>query len=303
MPVVSRSSAAVVLIAVTGLGLSAVPAVAEVAATTPPVVTFTVKQGATKVSGAKGLKAGWVTVKATTKDGPHNLWFYQDKHPSKAKAPAGARMRQIPPATPGGETRPTKGGDRTRRISTAGGLEKDILALGGFYLDPKHPVTMRIKLPAGRVSVFDRMTGDPEIVLSVGAAGTAKAPAKPTANITVNDRNVIAVPSTLPAKGVLQISNISAQARNWHDLTIRRLKSGKTAADVKKFFTTYRNDPFVAPKGTSADAAGTAPMSAGRNQQVSYSLAPGTYAVFDAWLDEKGNSNASKGAVKVVKLK
>ncbi len=300
---VSRSSAVLVLFTVGGLGPITVPAVAATDASTPPVISFTVKDGATKVSGAKGLKAGWVTVKASAKDGPHNLWFYQEKRPSKAKAPAGARMRQIPPATPGGETRPSKGGDRARRISTAGGLEDDILALGGLYVDPKHPVTMRVKLPAGRVSVFDRMSADPEIVLQVGSAGTAKAPAKPTANITINDRNALTVPSSLPAKGVLQFSNISTQAKNWHDLTIRRLKSGKTAADVKKFFQTYKNNPFVTPKGTSADATGSAPMSAGRNQQVSYSLAPGNYAVFDAWLDEQGRSNAEKGAVKVVKLK
>lgn len=295
-----------VLFSVTGLGLATVPAVASTDATTPPVVTLAVKAGSTKVTGAKGLKAGWVTIKATSKDGPHSLWLYQYiGTTTKPKAPAGSRVRAIPPPQPGSDTRPRKGGDQQRRISTAGGLEKEVLALGGFYVDPKHPVTMRVKLPAGEVEIYDRVRmgyADP-VILKVGKAGTAKGPAKPTANITVNDRNTISAPGSLPRKGYLQFSNISTQQKNWHDLAIARLKSGRTAADVRKYFQTYKNDPFVAPKGTSADVSGSAPMSAKRNQQVSYDLAPGNYAIYDAWLDENGKSNAGKGAVKVVKLK
>lgn len=107
------------------------------------------------------------------------------------------------------------------------------------------------------------------------------------------------------ARACCSSPNISKKAANWHDLAIRRLKTGKKAADVVTYFKTYdeKYDPFVGPKGTSEDATGSAPMSAQRNQQVSSSLAPGNYAVFDAWLDEEGRSNAEKGAVKVFRVK
>lgn len=72
---------------------------------------------------------------------------------------------------------------------------------------------------------------------------------------------------------------------------------------MRRYFQTYRNDPFVTSKGTSADVSGAASMSAQRDQQVSYNPAPGNYAIYDAWLDEDGKSNAGKGVVKVVKLK
>lgn len=304
---------ALVLVGVAAFALGTSPAVTSVDATAAPVVTFTVSNSTVKVSGAKGLKAGWITIKASTKDGPHNLWFFQDKSPAMVPAapapakPAAKRMRAIrPPAASGpSAANPPSKTQRNQSISAAGELEESVVGLGGFYIDPKHPVTMKVKLPKGTVSVMDRMAFSNLVNLTIGSTGTAKGPAKPTANITVNDRNALVAPSTLPAKGVLQFSNISKRVENWHDLAIRRLKPGKKVADVQKYFKTFdeKFNPFVGPKGGSEDATGSAPMSAQRNQQVSYSLAPGSYAVFDAWLDEEGRSNAEKGAVKVFKVK
>jgi hypothetical protein len=305
MRVSSRGVGVGVVLVCTALGLGGTSAVAATDATAAPVVTFAVKDGSAKVSGAKGLKAGWVTIKATSKDGPHSLWFYKYTGATKAKAPAGSRLRAIRPADPDAAAGPPTKGERTRSISTAGGLERDYLALGGLYVDPKHPVTMRVKLPAGRISVLDRFStqmGD-LTSLQIGSAGTAKGPGKPTATVTANDRNALTVPSTLARTGVLQFSNVSKQAGSWHDLALRRLKKGKTAADVKRYFTTYKNSPFVEAKGGSEDASASAPLSAGRSHQVTYSLAPGTYALYDGWLDERGNANAAKGAVKIVKVK
>lgn len=236
-------------------------AVAAAPAPEMQVIKFVVQDDHTKVSGTKGLHAGWTRIEAKAVSGAHDVWLFQNL-----------------PSPPDGPSKQ--------------------LSLGGFYVKKGHPVTLLVKLPQGEIEAFDKSVIDDGgdlakfnvgPALAVGAA----APSKPKLRISENSDYRIDAPSTLPTKGTIRFTNNSNRDQ---EMLLRRLAKGKDLADARKFFTAKGNpdSPFTeSDEDFPSDLTGSERLSGKRYIQTTYSLPPGQYVLWDA---EASKSNQAKHA-------
>jgi hypothetical protein len=234
------------------------------AAEPPPamqVIKFVVEDDHTKVSGTKGLQAGWTRIEATAVSGSHDVRLFQD--------------------LPSGPDEPS-----------------NVLSLGGFYVKKRHPVTLLVKLPEGEIEAFDKSVvddGGDLATLHVGPAlsPAPAAPSKPKLRIAENGDYGIKAPSKLPAKGTIRYSNKSERDE---ELVLRRLAKGKDLAAVRKFLTAKGspNSPFVeTDEDFPYDIAGSERLAGHHYVQTTYNLPPGQYVLYDAAATK---SNQAKSA-------
>ncbi|MGQ0467412.1 MAG: hypothetical protein ACT4QG_19110 [Sporichthyaceae bacterium] len=269
----------------------------------PPVVTIALDGDKVKLSGADGLKAGWITIKASTTTKPHSLWLFTPKPGAK---PAGAEkavqaMQAVQANEGQSPEAAAEGGPQQKPANNVATVEDTLVGLGGALVTPKRSATFSVNLPEGEVSIADLANGaekaaTPIAKLMLGDPGGAVRSAGNGSQVTIDEKAQIQAPDTLPRTGELRISNVGD--KKWHFLELHKLQEGKGEKDVVAFFSGSGTSPF-----DPENALGTAPLSGGVEEYLDYDLPAGTYAFVDSWVDSAtGTFNASQGAIRMVTL-
>lgn len=276
----------------TGTAVAAAPSV-----NAPPVVGLVLDGGKATLTGAEDLDAGWVTFKASSKQGTHSLWLFTPKPetaPAKAQEAAEA-MRDVT-----GHENKAKG--TAADVAT---VEDTLVALGGAAVAPGHPATFSVNLPEGEVSIGD-LAGDakqattPIAKLMLGDPGGAVRSAGEGNRVSVGSADgkaSIDALETMSRKAKLRITN--RDEKEWHFIGLHRLVEGANEKDVVAFYSGSGKSPFDA-----ANSLISAPLSGKGEQFMDYDLPAGKYAIVDSWVDSTdGKFYATKGAIRMVTLR
>jgi hypothetical protein len=287
------------------LAVAALPAGPAHASTKPPVVSVRLDDSGVKVSGAKGLKAGWVTLHISEQTpGELDVILSMDRHPSgksdAGPAPAPTIRRSAPhSAAPAGSAPTPETYAQDARSARDG--EKAIDWMGGINVADSRGVDLTVKLPAGTLFVEMGISGS--AVIKVGKGTNSSAPGHATASVREGKDSVIHAPSTLPRSGVLRISDTDSGVRA-HYLMLVKPPKGATKKSIEKSFA---KDPYSATTkfGSYPVTGYFNPLSAGHTEYQSYrNLKPGRYAFIDTATDDRtGHVHARDGAITFVTVK
>jgi hypothetical protein len=286
----AKAAAALSVVALaTSAGTAVAAAVPENA---PPVVSLVMENGKAKLSGAEDLDAGWVTFKASSTKGTHNLWFFTPKPETAPEK-----------ATDGIEAMSNVRDNRAKKSEVAQ-VEKTLVAFGGAAVAPGRPVTFSVNLPEGEVSIGD-LAGDakkaatPIATVMLGDPGGAVRSAGDGNRVSVGsvDGKVqIDAPETMSRKAKLRVTN--RDDAKWHFIALNRLNDGAEEKDVLAFYEGNGRSPF-----DPAHSMLTAPLSGKGEEFLDYDLPAGKYAIVDSWVDSSdGKFYAAKGAIRMVTL-
>lgn len=304
------------------------PAAHATADKAPPVVTVALDGSKATLTGTDHLLSGWTTFRISSTSTDNNLGLFAARPGATPPAPAAApqpapkpapqpqdntpnavnpmpaQPPQERPATPAAPVRADAKATRAQRAQLTAAAEEATISLGGVATHKGHDATLTVQLPAGTVYLQDLLAADatkPVAVLTVAPESNRALMPDVAQIITVNGKGEFNHPWTLRHAGMLQIENISHGRHDWHDVVLQKLRKGETRDDVVRYF---QHDPGQGGKTPFGQPiAGTAPLSAGHVLQFSYNLPPGTYALYDIWLDHtSGKFNAGEGAVTLISV-
>lgn len=285
----------------------------------PPVVKIVLNGSKHTVSGAKGLKAGWVTFQISAKDHTlHDLSVFSERPGSSfgktkgIRAPEGVRRLERSgagqgtdaPSAPGGSaTPPSRAEVYSEQATGAKDGDRSLVSEGGARVSGTRGVDLTVRLPAGRAFVSDLFAGSIEITVAKGS-GQGK-PSKGNVAVSEGANNVIHAPKTLPRDGVLQISNTNSSGTGTHAIMLAKLSPGATKASIEKYFAPDNDFSHGAPFIDSPVTGGFNSLSPGYADYLPYlKLKAGKYAFIDVAIDEKsGHVHAEDGSIAFVTVK
>jgi hypothetical protein len=295
------------LFGATVLAGSLLPAGAAGAAVKPPVVKIVLHGNNATVSGAKGLKAGWVTLRlsATDKD-YHDLYLGSARNGDAgprgkgAMAPQGIQKRAGKAPTTGQNQ--SQAAIYARNAQAARTSESSALSLGGVRVTRTHSIDLTVALPAGTTVIFGQV--GPVAQLKLGKGTNKSRPSGSVSSITEGADNVIHSPTTLPRNGILRISNTNPGDARVHWITLNKLAKGATKASAQRWFGPDGGSA-ASPFDGSPVTGSFNPLSAGHSEYVTYrGLPAGRYALVDTAVDEDtGHMHAEDGSITVVTVK
>lgn len=183
-------------------------------------------------------------------------------------------------------------------------IEKNVISLGGAYAAAGEKATATVTLKKGTYFLTDnRGAGFGKLrKLKVSKAGNgAKAP-KAAATVDMIEERIFTGDDKLPASGTIRIRNtIKAKSNNHVYLAVlQRVADGTTAQQFQDFIGGIsEDDSFLADGEAGGDA-----LSPGRSQLLTYSLPPGTYALYCPFPSPVNSQStyASNGMVRIVTL-
>jgi hypothetical protein len=272
-----------------------------------PHVDISMTPTGVKLTGVHDITAGWVKFRVSTKAGSHHLWLV-----SPTQGPRGdvatptndiRALWAVNPANPAAGAATTSRRPAVDPVTVTAyqrAAQEGLVALGGAWVDARHPATIHAELPAGDIYVEDLDNpGAPVAVLHVRWGRYPPMPSRAAGQITEGDDNFVFAPSVLPRHGMLEVQNADDAETGYHFLVLRALAPGAERDDVVRFFSSGTGP---APLGSAGVM--TAPLSAGQSQFLSYSLPAGRYAILDAWMDPAtGRLLAGDGAVTTLRLR
>jgi hypothetical protein len=139
-------------------GLLVTPVVPADAAAKPPVVKIALEGNHAKVSGAKGLKAGWVTLRLRATDKRyHDLYLGMARNGDAGPRGKGAMAPQgIRKSAPAGGQNQSQAAIYARSAQQARDAERSALSLGGVRVTKAAAVDLTVHLPAGTTVLLAR---------------------------------------------------------------------------------------------------------------------------------------------------
>jgi hypothetical protein len=272
-----------------------------------PHVDVVMTAAGIKLSGTKTVTSGWVTFRISAPDGEHHLWLVSPSVGPRGDVSAPTRdirsLWSVNAINPNAGTATTPHHPNPDPQMVAGyqqTAQESLIALGGAWVDARHPATISAELPAGDVYLEDLSPAAvADAVLHVGWGKYPPMPARPAGEITEGDDNFVFAPPVLPSRGTLELANADDTETGYHFLVIRAMAPGVTREDVERFFASGTGPPPLA-----SAAVMSAPLSAGQSQFLSYALPSGQYAILDAWMDPvTGRVLAGDGALTTIRLR
>ncbi|HZE67816.1 MAG TPA: hypothetical protein VE081_14365 [Sporichthyaceae bacterium] len=295
------------LVGATVLATGLLPTRAAHAAAKPPVVKIVLHGNNAKITGAKGLKAGWLTLRLSATDaGYHDLYLGSARNGDPGpggKAAAGPQgIRKSSGKAPTSGQSQSQAAIYGRNAAAARTSERSALSLGGVRVTRARGVDLTVRLPAGTTVLFGEVGPLAELKASKGT--NTSRPGGAHSTITEGADNVIHSPATLPRTGALRISNTCPGDTRVHWITLNRLANGTTKASVAKWFGPdglSGPDPFLESPVTGSFN----PLSAGHSEYVAYrGLSRGRYALIDTAVDETtGHVHAQDGSIRFITVK
>lgn len=291
------------ILAATVLAGALAPVGTAQAASRPPVVTIVLHGNDANVSGAKHLRAGWVTLRLSTTDKRyHDLYLGVARSGDAGPRGKGAMPPQgILRSTPTSGQSQSQAAIYARNAEAARASERSALSLGGVRVTRAARVDLTVKLPAGTTVLFGQVGPVAQLQLATKTGHGHGQPAGGASVIYEGADNVIHSPSTLSRNGVLRIRNSNPGDTTLHWITLNKVAPGATKASVQRWFGPdgYAGaDPFESSPVTGSFN----PLSAGHSEYVSYrGLPAGRYALVDSAVDEhSGHTHAEDGSIAFV---
>jgi hypothetical protein len=293
------------LLGATVLAGSLLPVGTADAASKPPVVKIVLHGNNATVSGAKGLRAGWVTLRLSATDkGYHDLYLGSARNGDAgprgkgAMAPQGIQKRTAPTS---GQSQ-SQAAIYAQSAQAARTSESSALSLGGVRVIKAHSIDLTVALPAGTTVIFGQVGPVAELKLAKGT--TTARPGGSVRGITEGADNVIHSPGTLPRNGILRIANTNPGDARVHWITLNKLAKGATKASAQRWFGPDGGSA-ANPFDGSPVTGSFNPLSAGHSEYVAYrGLPAGRYALVDTAVNEDtGHTHAEDGSITVVTVK
>jgi hypothetical protein len=181
-----------------------------------------------------------------------------------------------------------------------GTTERDFRFVGGSFTG----TDLYLYLPAGTYYAFD--AGQPTLsadhVAVVHVSGAVPRPVtlpRVTGSITAIRRDTWANrPAAIGPSGHLLFANASSDT---HLVNLLQLRPGTTLAQVKAALADPNADVSKLSTGVYIECGVLSP---GGVELVSYTLAPGTYAVLDLWPDDRtGRPHSALGMVRLIQVR
>lgn len=181
-------------------------------------------------------------------------------------------------------------------------MEKNVLGLGGATASEGSLATATINLKPGRYYVSDNAgpaLGHLRKLTIVKRTSNADAP-KHDALITMTKKLTFGGSANLPATGTIRIKNTTPSGHRWLQPTLLQVTDGTTAKQVSDLYAGREVDgSFVLAGYVGGDT-----LSPGKDQYLTYSVEPGTYALlcFFPNPDNPGSTYVADGMVRIVHL-
>ena len=179
---------------------------------------------------------------------------------------------------------------------------RHVVGRGGLDVSKGKTATMTVTLAPGTYYLADDSGGLPTHFrqLTVLPRSCAWESTRTSATVTMQENLRFGGDTTLPATGSILVKNTSTSFDHLHFLALQHVRKGTTRADVLKSFKSQSQPTFALTAQVGTDA-----LSPGKDQVLTYSLPPGTYAemCFFPDPDEGGAPHAFLGMVRIVHLR
>ncbi len=273
--------------------VAAVPAGAAPARETAriPMISVTIAEDRTEISGGLTQVAGPLRLRVLAEDEDHLLSLFRLK--------PGYTVKQLRRDTraltrlyyDGGQDNAAAVKRMQRNVITYGGANPSLgaIATATVNLTPgEYYLSDNVGPPGGRLYKLKIVPGRNTAAMPTG-----------TPVITMNDKNRYQGASKLKATGTVLIRNRVSTGHRWLQVAFLQVKQGTTPEQVSSLFRGTGDGAFVLSGYVGGDT-----LSPGREQFLTYSVEPGTYALicFFPNPDNPGSTYVADGMVRIVTL-
>jgi hypothetical protein len=301
------NSRATVAAATMGLLLTAVPvAAAESAAptatisdataakpdkTTAPTISYSISEDETTIDGKFTQPAGPLNLRVLSIDNDHLLTLFQLRN--------GYAIKDLRRDSKALSRLYAEGGKKNAAAFRR--MEKNVVGLGGATASEGSLATATVNLKPGTYYLSDNAgppLGHLRKLTVVATPKHASAP-KHDATITMTKDLAFGGAKNLPATGTIRIKNVVPGGYRWLQPTLLQVVQGTTAKQVADLYGGRGDGSFVLAGYVGGDT-----LSPGKDQYLTYSVEPGTYALlcFFPNPDNPGSTYVADGMVRIVHL-
>ncbi|MGQ0630854.1 MAG: hypothetical protein ACT4P1_07410 [Sporichthyaceae bacterium] len=256
-----------------------------------PTITFSVSELETTVKGRLTQPAGPLQLRILSIDADHLLTLFELRK--------GYTLKEMRRDT-----------EALFRLYSDGGkdnaaafrrMQRNVIALGGVTASESGVATATVNLKPGKYFVSNNVgdTLGELFKLTITPRTTDTALPKPDAVIRMTDKLKFDGPTKLPDVGTIRFENTISQGHRWLAPSLLQVADGTTAKEVSDMFAGRGPGDFVLAGYVGGDT-----LSPGKDQLLSYSVEPGTYALFCFFPtpDVPGSTYVAEGMVRIVQL-
>ncbi|MGQ0623240.1 MAG: hypothetical protein ACT4PP_01070 [Sporichthyaceae bacterium] len=284
----SLATTAALVLAAPGVAAAAPRAEAKSSA---PTITFSVSELETTVRGSLTQPTGPLQLRILSIDADHLLTLFQLRK--------GYTLKEMRRDT-----------EALFRLYSDGGkdnaaafrrMERNVIALGGVTASESGVASATVELAPGKYFLSNNVgpTLGELFKLTITPKNNGAAAPKPDAVIKMTDKLKFVGPNKLPDVGTIRFENTVSSGHRWLAPSLLQVADGTTAKEVADMFAGRGPGDFVLAGYVGGDT-----LSPGKEQLLSYSVEPGTYALFCFFPtpDVPGSTYVAEGMVKIVQL-
>ncbi|MGQ0630053.1 MAG: hypothetical protein ACT4P1_03365 [Sporichthyaceae bacterium] len=187
-------------------------------------------------------------------------------------------------------------------VKAARRLQKNVITVGGVTTEAGTEATATLNLAPGKYRIYDGAGEFFDNVRTLTITKTSNKATAPTpaATISMTEQKAFGGATVLPAAGTIRIRNTTTSGHRWYQAQLLHVANGTTEEQVADLFSgESEDDSFVQEGYVGGDS-----LSPGRSQLLTYSVPPGTYALFCFFPDPDvpGTTYAGNGMVRIVTL-
>lgn len=271
-------------------GASATETTADRAAK-PPMITVTIAEDHTEIDGKLTQVAGPLRLRVLAEDEDHLLSLFRLR--------SGYTVKQLRNDTRALTRLYYDGGaDNAKAVKR---MQRNVITYGGANPSLGAVATATVNLRPGKYYLSDNVgppAGHLYKLTIVPGPNSARLPADAPV-ITMTKDNKFTGEKTLPATGTVLIRNAVPNGHRWLQAAFLQVKRGTNPEQVAALFRGTGDGAFVLSGYAGGDT-----LSPGRQQHLTYSVEPGTYALicFFPNPDNPGSTYVADGMVRIITM-
>lgn len=288
---ISASTLLLTAVPVAAAESTATTSAASVNKTGPPTISYSISEDETTIDGTFTQPAGPLRLRVLSIDNDHLLTLFQLRN--------GYEIKDLRRDSKALSRLYAEGGKKNAAAFRR--MEKNVLGLGGATASEGSLATATVNLKPGTYYLSDNAgppLGHLRKLTIVATPKKADAP-KHDATITMTKDLAFGGAKNLPATGTIRIKNVVPGGYRWLQPTLLQIVAGTTAKQVADLYAGKGDGSFVLAGYVGGDT-----LSPGRDQYLTYSVEPGTYALlcFFPNPDNPGSTYVADGMVRIVHL-
>jgi hypothetical protein len=257
----------------------------------PPIITFTISEDRTEVSGPLTQKEGPLRLRVLAEDDDHLLSLFQLK--------PGYTVKKLRSDTRALGRLYRQGGKAN--AAAVKRMQANVTTFGGATAALGSVATATVDLKAGNYYLSDNV-GPPgghlyQLKITPGPNSAAMPAGVPV--ITMTNKNEYKGATRLKATGTVLIKNAVSEGHRWLQAAFLQVQDGTTPQQVADLFKGTGDGGFVLSGFAGGDT-----LSPGEQQFLTYSVEPGRYALicFFPDPDHPGSTYVADGMVRMVTM-